>query len=150
MFHNSILLKLIANYSTDMRFNDLELPTQALVLVNGLLAVILINILLFLGLLVGISFRNLPTRSQLFGTVVILYILVHTFPDFFDALWAYLSAQPVCAKSVVNCYAAGGATWMDNFGLRKRYTIAACNTAWLACHGSTAVAFIDRVADCFG
>jgi hypothetical protein len=108
-----------------MRFDDLELGTQALVLVNTLLAVVIINILLILRLLVGISFRNLPTRSQLFGTIVILYVLVHTFP-------------------------AGGATWMDNFGLRKRFAIAACNSAWLTCHGATAVAFADRVADCFG
>jgi hypothetical protein len=132
-----------------MRFDDLELPTQLLILVNTLGAVILITVLVTLRVLVGISVRNLPTRFQLFSTIVILYILVNTFPDFFGALWAYLSAQRVCAKSVPNCYAAGGATWMDNLGLRKRYTIAACNTAWLACHGATAVAFVDRVADCF-
>lgn len=133
-----------------MRFDDLELGTQALVLVNTLLAVVIINSLLILRLLVGISFRNLPTRPQLFGTMIILYMLVQTFPDFFGALWAYLTAQPVCAKSVMNCYTAGGATWMDNFGLRKRFTVAACNSAWLTCHGATAVAFADRVADCFG
>ncbi|GAB7327709.1 hypothetical protein MBLNU13_g11531t2 [Cladosporium sp. NU13] len=134
---------------TDMRFDDLELPTQLLILINTLIAVILITILITLKVLVGISFCNLPNRAQLFGTVVILYILVNTFPDFFGALWANLSAQPVCAKSVTNCYAAGGATWMDNLGLRKRYTIAACNAAWLTCHGATAVAFTDRVVDCF-
>ena len=133
-----------------MRFDDLELPTQLLILVNTLGAVILITVLVTLRVLVGISVRNLPTRFQLFSTIVILYILVNTFPDFFGALWAYLTAQPVCAKSVMNCYAAGGATWMDNFGLRKRFTIAACNSAWLTCHGATAVAFADRVADCFG
>lgn len=144
-----MFLRLIANYSTNMRFDDLELPTKVLVLVNTLVAVILVTTLIVLRVLVGISFRNLPTRSQLFGTVVIVYMLVNTFPDFFSALWAYLSAQPVCTKSVMNCYAAGGATWMDNLGLRKRYTIAACNAAWLTCHGSTAVAFVDRVADCF-
>ena len=132
-----------------MRFDDLELPTQLLVLVNTLIAVILITVLITLKVLVGVTFRNLPTCSQLFGTMVILYMLVNTFPDFSGALWAYLSAQPVCAKCVPDCYAAGGATWMDNLGLRKRYTIAACNTAWLACHGATAVAFADRVADCF-
>ena len=133
-----------------MRFDDLELPTQLLILINTLIAVTLIAFLITLRVLVGISFRNRPTQSQLLGTMVILYMLVNTFPDFFGALRAYLSAQPVCAKSVPNCYAAGGATWMDNLGLRKRYTIAACNTAWLACHGATAVAFADRVADCFG
>jgi len=132
-----------------MRFDDLELPTQLLAVVNTLLAIVLITVVITLKLLVGISFRNRPTRSQLFGTLVIVYILVHTFPDFSRALWAYLSAQPVCAKSVMSCYNAGGATWMDNLGLRKRYTIAACNAAWLTCHGSTAVAFADRVADCF-
>jgi hypothetical protein len=132
-----------------MRFDDLELPTQLLILINTLIAAILITVLITLKVLVGISFRNLPTRSQLLGTMIILYMLVHTFPDFFGALWAYLSAQPVCAKSVMNCYTAGGATWIDNLGLRKRYTIAACNTAWLACHGATAVALADRVTDCF-
>ena len=140
---------LIANYSTQMQFDDLELPTQLLFLVNSMVAVILITVLITLKVLVGISFRNLPSRSQLFGTMIILYMLVHTSPDFFSVLWAYLSAQPVCAKSVMNCYTAGGATWMDNFGLRKRYTIAVCNTVWLACHGATAVAIVDRVADCF-
>jgi hypothetical protein len=133
----------------DMRFDDLELPTQLFVLVNTLVAVILVITLIVLRVLVGISFRNPPNRSQLLFTMVILYVLVHTFPDFFGALWAYLSAQPVCAKSVTSCYTAGGATWMDNLGLRKRYTIAACNAAWLTCHGATAVAFADRVAECF-
>lgn len=132
-----------------MRFEDLELPTQLLILINTLIAVILIIVLIVLKVLVGTNFRNLPTQSQLFGTLIILYVLANTFPDFFGALWAYLSAQTVCAKSVPNCYAAGGATWLDNLGLRKRYTIAACNTAWLACHGATAVAFVGRVADCF-
>jgi len=132
-----------------MRFEDLELPTQLLIKINTLIAVILITILLALRVLVGISFRNAPTRSQLFCTLVILYMLANTFPDFFRALWAYLSAQPVCTKSVANCYAAGGASWLDNFGLRKRHTIVACNAAWLTCHGATAVAFTDRVVDCF-
>lgn len=132
-----------------MRFDDLELPTQLLIKINTLIAVILVTILIALKVLVGISFRNRPTGSQLFCTLVIIYMLAHTFPDFSRALWAYLSAQPVCAKSVANCYAAGGATWMDNFGLRKRHTIIACNAAWVTCHGSTAVAFTDRVVDCF-
>jgi uncharacterized membrane protein len=132
-----------------MRFQDLELPTQLLIQINALIAVILFAILIALRVLVGISFRSAPTRAQIFCTLAIIYMLANTFPDFFRALWAYLTAQPVCAKSVVNCYAAGGATWMDNFGLRKRHTIVACNAAWLTCHGATAVAFTDRVVDCF-
>jgi hypothetical protein len=135
--------------STNMRFQDLELPTQLLIQINALIAVILFAILIALRVLVGISFRSAPTRAQIFCTLAIIYMLANTFPDFFRALWAYLTAQPVCAKSVVNCYAAGGATWMDNFGLRKRHTIVACNAAWLTCHGATAVAFTDRVVDCF-
>lgn len=132
-----------------MRFNDLELPTQLLIKINTLIAIILVTILISLKVLIGISFRNRPTRSQLFCTLVTLYILAHTFPDFFRAFWAYLSAQPVCAKSVGNCYAAGGASWTDNFGLRKRNTIVACNAAWVTCHGSTAVAFAEIVVECF-
>jgi hypothetical protein len=66
--------------------DDLEPGTQALVLINALLAVVIINILLILGLLVGISLRNFLIRFQLFGTIVIPYMLVHTFPDFFGAL----------------------------------------------------------------
>ena len=132
-----------------MNFNDLELPTQLLIMINMLIAVILFTTLIVLRVLVGISFRKAPTRTQIFCTLVIIYMLANTFPDFFGALWAYLTAQPVCAKSVLNCYAAGGATWLDNFGLRKRHTIFACNAAWLTCHGATAVAFTDRMVDCF-
>jgi len=132
-----------------MRFQDLELPTQLLIQINALIAIIPVTILIVLRVLVGTSFRNAPTRTQLFCTLAILYMLANTFPDFFRALWAYLTAQPVCARSVVNCYTAGGATWLDNFGLRKRHTIVACNAAWLTCHGATAVAFTDRVVDCF-
>lgn len=132
-----------------MRFQDLELPTQLLIQINLTIAAILITFLTLLRLLVGLSFRRAPSRTQIFGTVIICYTLVNTFPDFSGALWAYLTAQPVCAKSVVNCYTAGGATWLDNFGLRKRHTIVACNAAWLTCHGATAVAFTDRIVDCF-
>jgi hypothetical protein len=132
-----------------MRCEDLELPTRALISINLLIATILITLLASLKLLVGISFRRAPTQSQILGTIIVFYILVNTFPEFFNAFWAYLSMQPVCVKSVSNCYAAGGATWLDNFGLRKRHTIVACNAAWLTCHGATAVAFTDRVVDCF-
>jgi len=132
-----------------MRFDDLELPTQLLIMINTLIAAILIIILITLKVLVGVSFRHGPTLSQLLCTLAILYMLAHAFPEFSRALWAYLSAQPVCAKSVTNCYAAGGATWLDNFGLRKRHTIVACNAAWVACHGATTVALTDRVMDCF-
>jgi hypothetical protein len=132
-----------------MRWEDLELPTQALISINLLIAFIPITLLAFLKLLVGISFRRASTQSHLLGTLVVFYVLVNTFPEFFNAFWAYLSMQLVCAKSVKNCYAAGGATWLDNSGLRKRHTIVACNAAWLTCHGATAVAFTDRIVDCF-
>jgi hypothetical protein len=132
-----------------MRWEDLELPTRALISINLLIATILIKLLASLKLLVGISFRRAPTQSQILGTIIVFYILVNTFPEFFKAFWVYLSMQPVCVKSVSNCYAAGGATWLDNFGLRKRHTIVACNAAWLTCHGATAVAFTDRIVDCF-
>jgi hypothetical protein len=93
-----------------MRWEDLELPTQALISINLLNAFIPITLLAFLKLLVGISFRRASTQSQLLGTLVVFYVLVNTFPEFFNAFWAYLSMQLVCAKSVKNCYAAGGAT----------------------------------------
>lgn len=132
-----------------MRWQDLELPTKLLIQINALIALIVINLLIILKIVVGISFRRPPTGSQIFATLVIIYMLVNTFPDFFNAFWSYITMQPVCVKSVANCYTAGGATWLDNFGLRKRHTIVACNAAWLTCHGATAVAFTDRIVDCF-
>jgi hypothetical protein len=72
-----------------MHWEDLELPTRALISINLLIAAILIALLAFLKSLVGIGFRRAPTQSQILGTLVVLYMLVNTFPEFFGASWAY-------------------------------------------------------------
>jgi hypothetical protein len=98
---------LTANHRLNMRWEDLELPTQALISINLLIAFIPITLLAFLKLLVGISFRRASTQSQLLGTLVVFYILVNTFPEFFNAFWAYrwrhLAGQLRASKAPHDC-----------------------------------------------
>lgn len=57
-----------------------------------------------------------------------------------SALATYGAMQAICAKAVMSCYGAGGATWGATMGITAPPTIVACNAGFGACQASAAKA----------
>lgn len=66
-----------------------------------------------------------------FAAIYALAIAINVaLPDLFNAIGAFGSAQPVCAKNVMSCYAAGGATWIDCTFPEDAYPIVCNRISW--------------------
>jgi hypothetical protein len=112
-------------------------------------ASIAFTILAPLNILLWLVPNIIPTRSQLSFALTIIYALAVTInillPDLFAAVWAFVSAQPVCFEKAKTCYAGGGATWTDNFTLKNRLALVECNEAFHECYKAAGVGFFTRV-----
>jgi len=86
--------------------------------------------------------RLCATFAAIYALAVAINIVL---PDLFNAIEAFISAQPVCARNAMSCYAAGGASWMDNFTLRNPVTLVACNKALHACYNASVFGFFARI-----